>query len=418
MQGRYCWFLRRPVVYVFLALAALARAQQYSKNEVTVGLQAQTWGLNYVNSAGESAFKHYLEYPTPSFTYTRNLSSSLAIEGTAEPWSQFFRTNSLESGHETLALGGIKAGWRGKRWGFYGKTQAGVESWSCGSFYYDPSPYSDCSRITNFALEYGGVVERRLWGSYALRVDAGHLLSTSFDHVNARYPNGLALELRGGATTQHLDLRIGLTRNFGQVHEPRFEPVPQRSAWDVGSSLALQPRVEGLPVLNAYPGPGIWASWNFSQHVSWDTAVFHSGPERNRQYVFSGRQTGGRALEALTGLKAGIRRDHMGYFAELRGGTITFGEKEKRIGLLPGGNYFIDRGMFTNAVLNVGGVWEVYPSRHTLLRFDAGSATIFYQPTTVWQYVPQSGVEVGTKYSVPEQTQTGLLLGFGGGIRF
>lgn len=415
MQTRYWRLFLKSIVFILSSIAALAGAQQYSANEATIGLQAQTWGQQYQ----PDAFDHHLQIPTPSFTYTRNLSTTLAVEGTVEPWSQFFRTNYLESGHETLALGGIKAGWRGRQWGFYGKTQAGTASWSCGAWYFDPNPYSQCSRITNFALEYGGAIERRLFGSYGLRVDAGHLLSTEFDQVVARYPSGLALETRSGGVLQHFDVRVGLTKSFGAVHNADAERVPAMSSWDLGASFLLQPRLEGLlGILNTYPGPGIWGSWNFRQHVSWDTAVIHSGPERNEQYVFSGDQSGGRALEALTGIKMGLRRDRMGYFAKLRGGTITFGEKEDKVGFLPNGSTFIGRGMFTNPVLDVGGVWEVYPSRHTILRFDAGSATIFYQPTTVWDYVPQNGVEAGTRYAVPEQTQTGLLLSFGAGIRF
>jgi hypothetical protein len=422
MRSRYLGGRFLPhALLVPLSLTAVAHAQQYSKNEITVGLQAQTWGQQYDNN-GRPAFHHYLQYPTPSFTYARNLSATLAVEGTVEPWTQFFATNALESGHGTLALGGIKAGWRGKHWGFYGKAQAGIESWSCGNFYFNPAngdPYFNCSRVTNFALEYGGVIERHLFENYALRIDAGHLLSTEFDHVNTRYPNGLAFELRSGATTQHVDLRVGLTKSFGSTDDTGVERRPATAALDLGASFLLQPRIEAFNgILDTYPGPGIWASWNFSQHFSWDTAVIHSGPYRNEQYVFSSPQSGGRALEVLTGLKTGLRRDRMGYFAELRGGTITFGETETRIGLLPDGDYFLDRGMFTNPVLNLGGVWEVYPSRHTILRFDAGSATIFYQPKTIWQYLPQNGVEVGTRYSISEQTQTGLLLTFGAGVRF
>ena len=404
---------------VLLSAAAVASAQQYSNHEITVGLQAQTWGQQYVDSSDEDANYHYLQIPTTSFTYTRNLSSTLAIEGTTEPWTQFFRTNALESGRETLALGGIKAGWRGKKWGVYGKTQVAIASWSCGTYYYNPGPYSNCSRITNFALEYGGVIERRISKRFSLRFDAAHLLSTEFDKTLSRYPDGLAEEYRAGGTLQHLDVRIGLTRSFGLISHPTKESVPVRAPWEIGASFLLQPRAEPLPgVLNVYPGPGIWASWNFSQHLSWDTAVIYSGAGRLGSAVFSNFQSGGRALEGLTGLKMGLRRDRMGYFAKLCGGTITFGETERQIGVLPDGDVFIVRGMFTNPVLDVGGVWEVYPSRHTILRFDAGSATIFYQPKDVWQYVPQNGVEVGTKYAIPGTTQTGLLLSFGAGFRF
>jgi len=413
-----CARLFRLITPIFLFNFAPLYAQQYSDHEITVGLQAQTWGREYVNSSDEYAYHHYLQYATPSFTYTRNLSSTLAVEGTVEPWTQFFRTNALESGHGTLAFGGVKAGWRGKKWGFYGRTQVGIASWSCGGWYYAPHPYSQCSRITNFALEYGGTVERHLFGRYALRMDAGHVLSTEFDQVLKRLPNGGSAYRQGGIL-QHLDVRIGIMRSFGAVHDDDNEHVPERASWDVGASFVLQPRNEAMDgIMNTYPGPSLWTSWNFSQHVSWDSAIIHSGPYRNKQYVFSVPQAGGRALEALTGLKMGLRRDHMGYFAKLRGGTITFGEAERRIGLLPDGTFFIRRGMFTNPVLDVGGVWEVYPSRHTILRFDAGSATIFYQPKDLWQYVPMHGVEVGTKYSALGQAQTSLLLSFGGGIRF
>ena len=420
MLIRYRCLIWGAIILVPLAVVIHARAQQYSTNEVTVGLQAQTWNQQYDNN-GQPAYHHYLQPPTPSFTYTRNLSPTLAVEGTVEPWTGFFKTNALESGHETLALGGIKAGWRGRTWGFYGKTDVGVASWSCGAWYYSPKPYSNCSRITNFALEYGGVVERHLFGRYTLRIDAGHLLSTEFDQVLTRYPDGLASAYRDGGVLQHFDAQIGITRSFGALRNVNAEAgrAPAKSPWDLGVSFVLQPRIQGLPgILNTYPSLGLWTSWNFSRHLSWDSAVIHSGPERDEQYVYSAQQTGGRSLEALTGLKMGLRRGRMGYFAKLRGGTITFGETEKKIGFRPDGSLFLDRGMFTSPLLDVGAVWEVYPSRHTILRFDAGSDTIFYQPKTVWQYLPKNGVEVGTKYVMPEQTRTGLMLSFGWGVRF
>jgi hypothetical protein len=49
--------------------------------------------------------------------------------------------------------------------------------------------------------------------------------------------------------------------------------------------------------------------------------------------------------------------------------------------------------MFTNFVLDTGGVFEVYPTHRSILRFDAGSATIFYQPKSV--------ISLGQKYVIP-----------------
>jgi hypothetical protein len=409
-------FLQATLLVAFLFWGSVGSAQQYSASEVTVGLAARTFGEEPSACTGLSACKHYLQVPTPSFTYTHNLSPSLAIEGVVEPWSQFFPTSEpYESGHETVALGGIKGGWRGRRWGFYGTTRVGITSGSCDTNYGNSS--SCLKRITNFALEYGGALEYRLSRNYALRFDAAHRLSLEFDQVTSR--NRSATVLTGGGTLQHLDLRVGVTRNFGVPHPAAPERSPAPAAWDVGASFVLQPKMEPIPWdLEVDPSAGIWSSWNFSRHLSWDTALIHTGPGRDSGHNFANYQAGGRSFEALTGLKMGLRRDRMGYFATARGGTITFGETERSVGILPNGSVFINRGMFTNPVLDAGGVWEVYPSRHTLLRFDAGSATIFYQPKSVWQYAPKNGVETGTKYAIAGFQQTGMLISFGAGFRF
>lgn len=388
-------------------------SQQFANNEFTVGSNFQTFGSATCTPIPSTPFckpgtDHYLTYPTASFTYTRNLSPSLALEGTVEPTSQFLKTNALGSGRETVALGGVRTGWRGQRWGLYGKIQAGIASFSCATWDNSPTYYSNCARLTNFALEYGGIAEYRLGSRWALRLDAGHLLVAEYDQVLERESN--ALYFREGETMQHLDLRLGISRSFGPLHDAKSEPAPRRAAWDTGVLFALQPRVQPeFNYLNNYSEWGLWTSWNFSRHLSWDTALLHSprnpGPELEVDY-----QSGGRAFEALTGLKIGIRRDHMGYFGKIRGGTITFGQTERQLYRTPSGSFGFDDGMFTNPVLDTGGVLEVYPSRHTILRFDAGSATIFYQPKNV--------ISFGQPVAIPAQTQTGLMLGFGAGFRF
>ncbi|MGA9672758.1 MAG: hypothetical protein WBQ94_26310, partial [Terracidiphilus sp.] len=390
-------------------------AQEYAKQEVTVGADGQTFGVatcTLIGSGPECQPGHdrTLSEPAPSVTYTYNLSPGLALEGTVMPTSAFRYANDYGSGRETLAMGGVKTGWRGEKWGFYGEMQVGVGSFSCSIFYYSPAPYSNCQRITNFALEYGGVAEYRLTKRWSLRADAGHLMMPQFDHIIARYSDGSPEHFQAGQWLQHLDMRIGITRSFGELREAKPERVPDRSAWDIGAAFSLQPRTEpDWEFMNPYPTLGIWGSWNFSRHLSWDTSLMHTGRNPG-QYMFSDEQAGGRAFEALTGAKIGIRRDHMGYFAKVRGGTITFGETERQVSFLSSGAFQVDLGMFTNPVLDVGGVYEVYPSRHTILRADAGSATIFYQPKNI--------IQQGQRYAVPGRTYTGMLMSFGVGFRF
>jgi hypothetical protein len=403
-------------VMIPLFLSAPAHAQQYAPNEITVGVDLQTFGIQTCTPIGSTPFcqpgtDHDFAYSTPSISYTRNLSPSLALEGTVLPATSFMHTNGFGSGSQMLALGGVKTGWRGKRWGFYGKVQVGIASYSCGTFDYDPTPYSDCARLTNFALEYGGVAEYRLTRRWALRVDAAHLLMPEFDQILEQGENFTVA--REGAILQHLDSRVGITHSFGALREAQPETVPGYAAWDVGALFALQPRImPDYTYMNAYPTWGLWDSWNFSRHASWDSALLHSG-RNSGPFTFSDYQAGGRAFQALTGLKVGIRRDRMGYFGKLRGGTITFGETERQIGILPSGAV-LDRGMFTSPVLDVGGVLEVYPSHHSILRFDAGSATIFYQPKNIIQTVNQTSETI----AIPGQTQTTILMSFGAGFRF
>jgi hypothetical protein len=413
------FFCRRifalSIAALFPFFSILSLAQQFTPNELTVGIDFQTYGIQTCTLIGSGPFcqpgtDHALSYSTPSFTYTRNLSPSLALEGTVQPTSPFRYNDATAAGRETLALGGVKTGWRVKRWGLYGEVQAGVDSFSCNTWNFAPKPYSNCARNTHFALEYGGVAEYHLSPRWALRADAGHLEIAQFDKILVRYSDGSPQQYMAGSIAQHLDARIGITRNFGKLEDARAERVPQKQSWDAGVVFALQPRIQPeFQFLDPYPEWGLWTSWNFSKHVSWDTTLLHS-PRNAGQIESIDFQAGGRAFEALTGAKIGIRRDHMGYFAKVRPGTITFGKTERQINESPTGTLTFDNGMFTNFVLDTGGVFEVYPSRHSILRFDAASATIFYQPKTV--------IALGQKDRVPGQTQPSMFVSFGAGFRF
>lgn len=401
--------------------------QQYSTNEIMVGADAQTFGWRGCPPGlGGGGCQHSLDSPTVSFAYTRNLSTLLAVEGTYQPTLWFMKTDGADSGRETIALGGVKTGWRSGRWGIYGKLDAGVVSFSCGDWNWSggttSAAYQHCARLTHFALEYGGAVEYRKNQRYSFRLDVGHLEAAEFDHIMSRYRDGSVMQFRTGGVTQHLDARIGVTRSFGRIETPAREREATKENWDTGAVFALQPRIQpAFGYLSAYPSWGTWASWNFSHHVSWDGTLLHSprNPGKIEDIDF---QAGGRAFEALSGVKIGARRGHFGYFAKIRPGIITFGETFRQTNLGPCygigrhtlpcrvRTFTFERGMFTDVVLDTGAVIEAYPTRHTILRFDAGNATIFYLPKTI--------IDFGQRYPIPELTRSSLLISFGAGIRF
>lgn len=92
---------------------------------------------------------------------------------------------------------------------------------------------------------------------------------------------------------------------------------------------------------------------------------------------------GGRKSQALFGVKAGKRFEQVGVFAKARPGFVHFSEGDlqpRRNGgcilvFPPPAGCFEGTGR-THFAFDVGGVFEYYPSRRTLIRFDAGDTII------------------------------------------
>jgi len=418
------------------AMLLPAAAQTYAPNEITAGATLQTYASDQECLLGSGGQCQYSFSPSVSFTYSRNLSRSVALEGTYQPASYFMYNDLWDSGREELALGGIKAGWRGRRWGLYGKLDAGVASFSCAVWSYGTNAgqqrtgWNACQRLTHFALEYGGVAEYHKNARYTLRFDAGHLMVAEFDQ-NLLGPmiDGYDLNARWGGLFSHLDMRLGVTRNFGRTETASAERAPENQKWDTGAIFALQPRTEPYftnGFLNPYPEEGLWASWNFSKHVSWDTTLLRS-PRNPGKNVNDSYQAGGRAFEALSGVKAGFRSGHMGYFAKARPGLMTFGEtyrgrtdfpcRRRRLLEPCFGTSKVDNGTFTDAVLDTGGIVEFYPTRRSVLRFEAGSATVFYLSKSI--FVAGFDAPPGGFFEpIPRVTAPSMLMAFGAGFRF
>jgi Outer membrane protein beta-barrel domain len=69
--------------------------------------------------------------------------------------------------------------------------------------------------------------------------------------------------------------------------------------------------------------------------------------------------------QGLFGVKTGLRSEKAGIFAKFRPGFVRFGES----GVIPGQS-------FTQFALDIGGVFELYPSRSVALRFDIGDTVV------------------------------------------
>jgi hypothetical protein len=71
--------------------------------------------------------------------------------------------------------------------------------------------------------------------------------------------------------------------------------------------------------------------------------------------------------QGLFGVKTGIRSEKAGIFAKFRPGFVRFGES---------GSLGVTAQSFTQFAMDIGGVFELYPSRSVAFRFDVGDTVV------------------------------------------
>jgi hypothetical protein len=119
-------------------------------------------------------------------------------------------------------------------------------------------------------------------------------------------------------------------------------------------------------------GPGLEGDLNFGRHFALDAALDW----------FPSNNLFGHTVMGLFGGKAGTRTKHFGFFGKVRPGFITIDNTlrqetavEDNSGNLISLNTRFDR--LTERAIDVGGVFEYYPSQHWAFRYDLGDTVIF-----------------------------------------
>src|SRR6185312_10304950 len=151
---------------------------------------------------------------------------------------------------------------------------------------------------------------------------------------------------------------------------------------------------------------GGWMTYNLGRHFGFDAAASFFP----REMKFVSFQQGGQMIQALAGVRWGVRRDRWSVFAKFRPGaqiyTLTtafdFREQLDPHQPLP---------TFTNVAFDAGGIFEVYTSKHSLLRFDAGNTEIHFRRRHFLD-------DQGNPFTVPGATHASIQLTAGFGLRF
>jgi len=118
------------------------------------------------------------------------------------------------------------------------------------------------------------------------------------------------------------------------------------------------------------PGIGSRIAYNLNKNIALEGEINFL----TRDIASSDSRTQG-----LFGVKAGWRADRFGVFAKARPGFVHFGQKPLVCPAVFPPPLSCTVGGTTPFAFDLGGVLEIYPSRHTVLRFDGGDTMIRYE---------------------------------------
>lgn len=167
----------------------------------------------------------------------------------------------------------------------------------------------------------------------------------------------------------------------------------------------------GPPIVNE-AGLGVRFTYNFTENFALE-AEGNLFPEDKRTIPVIGvpvrvMEPGGRKLQAVAGPKIGIRKKKFGVFGKIRPGLIRLDRYDAVILVGTPDNFFVlgerrEKVGFFN--LDIGGVFEYYPTKRTVFRVDVGDTIIHYR-------------KLPPKEINPSMTRHNLQINVGFGFRF
>jgi hypothetical protein len=159
-------------------------------------------------------------------------------------------------------------------------------------------------------------------------------------------------------------------------------------------------------------GFGGRVSYNAYKYVALEAEVSHL-PERNLNETFRSRRT-----QIFAGVRAGRRWEKVGLFAKGRPGAMFFDNYGIRgpCGVIRSASECLEQSRAFFAT-DVGGVFEYYPTRRTILRVDAGDTIIRFRDSGPVTF-PPAGASPGSSLFTRRETTHNFQLTFGLGFRF
>lgn len=330
----------------------------------------------YVTSIRPLNQNNHLRF-TPGFgaSLDVNLNRRLAFETQIDFFPQYHPSQlQKQSGTTFQALFGIRGkAIQSKHFAVYGLLRPGILHFDGLFVETDSTPPAVLQKTPGnyFVLNLGGGVEYNLARRWIARFE---ISGNPYRIGNStRSVQGSSL-FQPGLINDALRISVGVGYRLGALHELAAEnPVSGRFAFGP-QFTAMSIHRKGLSDgVRTEPGIGAFVSYQLYRFLFADSAVTFFPRDTRSSDVHDG----GRILQGVFGAKVGIRHDRFGIFGKARPGFNSYSRALTGTSqpLGSSGNTF-DRS--TNFVLNLGGVVEIYPTKRSVLRFDAGDTHIYF----------------------------------------
>jgi hypothetical protein len=234
-------------------------------------------------------------------------------------------------------------------------------------------------RATHFALDTGLGVELYPLSRWSVRAEVSGPVYGAPGGELARDPGP-----RGDATLSILpkvrslwQVSTGVGYRFGALRDLSVE-MPVAGRWEVGGQAAttttVRPDATELS-LTRIPTLGTFMSYKLAPSIYADGAV-----NASLRSTVSTPFEGGYLLQALGGVKLGVRKDQYGVFAKTRVGVNSHSEVLRSVDpSIPR----VTTGRSNAVALDIGGVVERYLGRQWLIRFDGSDVISVFHATTI-----------------------------------
>lgn len=401
--------MKKILLYTFLSSALLlgavtqTRAQEKDAPKVEVGVQFTT--LEVAQPTDSFGFGGgTITQPGFGGRFTYNLTDYLAVEAEGN----FLPQKDTFEGRITQAQFGVKAGKRFRKFGVFAKARPGFVSFG-ETFTVERStnpgdvffPFIfDTERRTHFSFDVGGVLEFYPSRKIVTRFDAGDTIIRYGERNDLDFNRPDPLFKRPAETRHNFQFTAGVgfrflnpdgaaddddqTSNAGNDDEgtPRYEVGVQYTSLslDPPRFIFMLPVIGGEQFTRAEPAIGGRFTFNFNEHFAVEAATDFFTRDN-----FPAYNMGGRAIQGQFGAKIGKRWNRFGVFGKARPGFISFSKVRQRVGTetitfdgreIVFGRFEVRRKTYHS--LDLGGVFEFYPTRRLVTRFDVGDTLIRY----------------------------------------